>query len=435
MSKLAMHVAHYKRGAVGAIDAHNLRTCETHSNEDIDPERSQYNIQMLSPEGGSLYATVKEAAGQAAGRVTANSILVTEWVIYPPENLQDPFTADRVELERWGRDVLTWMEEKGLSPKSATTHLDETTTHMHVDTMPFTQDGRLSRKEVYTRSTLAAYHTELAAYLAEKGWDVQRGDVRQPGQNGKSKTVREYKAWAEKEKAKLEKEISAARAEAKEQVDAAKKEADAVQGFLGRQAAAYEENQRIIEEQERSIQETLDWLNSNPDLQRQVERTDELRRLRRVSEEAEQKAKAFERQLNMQTQLVACLREDLKARVSSYVELKNSKQEAWKGRSEAEQTVANLERALEDSGAIKGIIVRMALCGARAEAAAAREKHDALCAAVRAQKHKLQEEQQRLMKQSQDLDRLLEDSVDFGDRQPIERAAKEPTVGDDAGDR
>lgn len=428
MSKLAMHVEHYKRGSIGAIDQHNLRTGETHGNEDIDPERSEENIQLLTPEGGSLYAEVKAAADQAKGRVTANSVLVTEWIVYPPENLQNPYTADRDNLKAWGEDVLAWMKEKDLHPKAATIHLDETTAHMHIDTMPFTKDGRLSRKEIYTRKALSEYHTELAEYLAKKGWDIQRGDVRKKGEKGKSKTVREYKAWAEEEKARLEKELSAAKANAQEQIEAANKEAERAQAYIGqlseftaKQQQTYEENRQILKNLDNDIRETEEWLLSDPDFTRQVARTAELRRLREAEKTAAEKLKRQAEQLKAQAKMLECLREDLRARVEDYVDLKEKKKEAWANRSEAEQTVAVLQSILEDSGKVQGILVRMALCGAEAQAKKAREKHDALCAAVRAQKHKLKSEQRQLLRQSQELDQLIKDGADDAGRQSQKR--------------
>lgn len=200
MSKLALHVQHYKAGAVGAIDRHNKRLGDSHSNELIVPERSGDNIAILRPDG-DLYKVAREVADNAAGRVTKNSVLVSEWVIYPPEELRDPATAGAEDLQAWGEDVVTWMKDRGLNPKSATIHRDETTNHIHVDTIPLTSDGRLSRKELYTRENLTRYHTELAQYLQERGWNVERGESTEDRQV-RSLNVREFKK--QQEAARLE---------------------------------------------------------------------------------------------------------------------------------------------------------------------------------------------------------------------------------------
>lgn len=212
MSKLAMHVQHYKAGAVGAIDRHNKRLGDSHSNELIVPERSGDNIAVLRPDR-DLYVVAKDIADHAAGRVTKNSVLVSEWIIYPQEDLQDPATADPERLRAWGNDVIEWMKENGITPKSATIHRDETTNHIHVDTIPLTSDGRLSRKELYTREKLREYHTSLAEHLQARGWDIQRGESTEDRQV-RSKNVREFKQQQEAQKREAQRLIEEAKREA-----------------------------------------------------------------------------------------------------------------------------------------------------------------------------------------------------------------------------
>lgn len=191
MSRMAMHIQHYKGGAVGAIDRHNKRLGDSHGNELIVPERSGDNIAVLRPDG-DLLDIVREIASHAKGRVTKNSVLVSEWVIYPPEELQDPTKANAERLRSWGQDVVRWLHDKGLHPVSATIHRDETTNHMHIDTIPLTKDGRLCRKELYTRDTLKQFHSELSAHLKARGWNVERGQSTE-GKEVRSLNVREYK--------------------------------------------------------------------------------------------------------------------------------------------------------------------------------------------------------------------------------------------------
>ena len=224
MSKLAVHIEHYKAGAVGAIDRHNKRLGDSHSNELIDPARSGDNMAILRPDR-DLYEVVREVADHASGRVTKNSVLVTEWVVYPPEELQDPATADPHKLKEWSEDTVDWMRSKGLNPVSATLHRDETTNHLHVDTVPLTADGRLSRKELYTRDKLREYHTELAEHLQSRGWDIQRGESTK-GKQVKSKNVREYKKEQEAKLRELEqqvKDLTAERDTLQAELDSVKK--------------------------------------------------------------------------------------------------------------------------------------------------------------------------------------------------------------------
>ena len=216
MSKLAVHIQHYKKSAVGSLARHNWEkrgARDSHSNQDIDPSRSKDNIALVLPER-SLYREVKSMVEQSTGRVTSSSVWVSEWIIYPPEELQDPFVSNKEELQRYFSDVLEWMK-KEFKVKMAVVHMDETTVHMHVDTVPITKDGKLSRKAVYTRAALNNIHTKLADHLSKRGWDIQRGESTE-GKQVRSQTVPEYKKQAEEQKIQLVGEIQDLRKEAQE---------------------------------------------------------------------------------------------------------------------------------------------------------------------------------------------------------------------------
>ena len=216
MSKMALHIEHFKQGAVGSIAGHNWYkrgAHDEHSNQDIDPARSKDNIALVLPEEGSFYQDVKATVEQATGRVTAASVWVSEWILYPPEELQDPFTVDKDRLRQYYSDAMDWMQAQGYQVKLVAIHMDESTVHAHIDTVPLTKDGRLSRKDVYTRSAMSAIHTGLSRYLADKGWDIQRGESTK-GKGVSAKTVKEYKAEAEKEKLRLKAELDTLKAQA-----------------------------------------------------------------------------------------------------------------------------------------------------------------------------------------------------------------------------
>lgn len=256
MSRMALNIAHFKKGAVGSLGGHNWYKRgehDEHSNQDIDPARSKDNIALVLPEEGSFYQDVKSAVEQSTGRVTAASVWISEWVLYPPESLQNPLTADKEELRRFYGDALTWMREQGYHVKLAVVHMDETTVHAHIDTVPLTEDGRLSRKDIYTRVALNNIHTELAAHLANKGWDIQRGESTKEKQV-RSKTIPEYKKDAERKKLQLIQETREAHTAA-QMAKATNKTLESQVNALRGEAAALEAR----------IEEADEWLNQLPD--------------------------------------------------------------------------------------------------------------------------------------------------------------------------
>lgn len=207
MSKLAYHAAHFKSGSVNAIGGHNFEKrgeFDRHSNQDIDMTRSHLNVQLVRPEQ-SLYQTIKsDLAERCTGRVTAASNWMTETIVYPPDNI----LTDREKCIEYFKDVVGWhIQEFGEeNVKSSVAHFDETTPHLHTDLIPLTEDGRLSSKEVFARKNLNRHHTELAAYLQERGWDIQRGEPALDRQR-KSLTIKEFKREAEATRTELLQDI------------------------------------------------------------------------------------------------------------------------------------------------------------------------------------------------------------------------------------
>ena len=199
--------------------------------------------------------------------MTAASVWVSEWVLYPPENLQDPKTADREQLRRYFQDALDWLRENGYLVKLAVVHLDETTVHAHIDTVPLTQDGRLSRKEVYTRAALNGIHTDLAKHLADHGWDIQRGESTK-GKQVRSLSTPEYKKQAEAEKLQLIAQVDSLKeqlAEAEKRFATAESRLEDLQRKVMVNHDLMIQQASVIAEQEQRIADADEWLQQIPD--------------------------------------------------------------------------------------------------------------------------------------------------------------------------
>lgn len=209
MSKLAYHVGHYKKGQLAGIAGHNYEhrsEYTTHSNPDIDPSRSSDNMVLLAPATGSLYLAAKQrVAAAVTGRIRSDSNWITETITYPPDGM-----SDREQLRSYFQDVVSWHQQTFGTENvlAAVVHLDETTPHLHLDLMPITEDGRLAAKSIFTRKSLLQQQTDLAAYLAGKGWDIQRGEST-AGKSRHTLTVKEYKKQAERDREQLASELVA----------------------------------------------------------------------------------------------------------------------------------------------------------------------------------------------------------------------------------
>lgn len=215
-TKLAIHGASFKKGAVVGCDHHNRRWNEKYGNEDIDQSRTHENFSFKEP-AVSLYQDLKlevERVKQNGGRIRSDSNWFCEFCVYAPKNLS------KEQYKAYFKAVNDFfMDRVGESNvKLSVVHMDETTPHMHLDFCPLirNEDGepvKLSSKAIMTRQFLKSLHEELPKKLREHGFDVVRGDeVKVEDKPLKGRSVKRYKADMEREREALQAEVSALQA-------------------------------------------------------------------------------------------------------------------------------------------------------------------------------------------------------------------------------
>ena len=214
MSFLVLHMDKFKKEAVRGIQSHNERERESHSNPDIDYERSakNYELQDHAPESYAetiqnriddllLVKAVRKDAVHMCGLIVSSDSAFFEKL--SPYHTKRFFEESRKFLTEFvgAENVI-----------SAKVHMDEKTPHMHFLHVPVTSDGRLNANKIYTRESLKKLQTELPAYLQSRGFDLQRGVEQEPGAAKKHFNTREFKQQQEALH-NLEKEAQAVSAE------------------------------------------------------------------------------------------------------------------------------------------------------------------------------------------------------------------------------
>lgn len=199
MSYIVLHMDKFKKEAVRGIQSHNRRERESHSNPDIDYERSGHNYDLHEPTAGNyveviqnriddllLVKAVRKDAVHMCGLIISSDSAFFEKL--PPEETKRFFEESKAFLADFvgSENVI-----------SATVHMDEKTPHMHFLHVPVTSDGRLNANKIYTRESLKKLQTELPAYLQSRGFNVQRGVEQMPGATKKHLDTREFKQQQE----------------------------------------------------------------------------------------------------------------------------------------------------------------------------------------------------------------------------------------------
>lgn len=198
MSYLVFHMDKFKKEAVRGIQSHNLRERKSHSNPDIDAQRSCKNYELL--EGAS-----SDYARAVQNRI--DDLLLTKSVRRDAVHMCGLIvSSDREFFWRLGPEETRRFFEESKSfltdfvgkenVLSAMVHMDEKTPHMHFLHVPVI-NGRLNAKGLYTRDSLKRLQTEFHRHLHSKGFDIQRGVEQEPGSKKKHLDTREFKQQQE----------------------------------------------------------------------------------------------------------------------------------------------------------------------------------------------------------------------------------------------
>jgi len=180
MSYLVCHVQKFKTNDIKGTQIHNQRESKNSKNKDINRDRTNLNYDLHNEKHINYNHKVKEIIkegysvnkGIRKDAVVMTSTLITsdsEYFKKLPQEDQEKFFKQTYEFlkEKYG--------EKNIV--AATVHLDETTPHMHLCSVPLTEDGRLSAKITFNRKALLQLQSELPKHLQSKGFDVQRGEA------------------------------------------------------------------------------------------------------------------------------------------------------------------------------------------------------------------------------------------------------------------
>lgn len=239
---------------------HNLRKTmdkyKNHSNEMIDPARTEQNIDWVR-DGQELAELVEERlANEYTGKkkLRSDAVILRDVIVQPSPDVFEGLSEDakRKKAVQFTNDSLAWFaDEFGQeNVMAASLHLDETNPHTHVMVMPMTGDGRLAQKEFFKGpGDFKRQHREYREHMNARGWDFDL--------ENKYGAVDSHKTPVYKKNAKA---IEAQRLEHKAMVDELKSDPD-----LRKRAedAVYDDiyatvlagEQRAIQEREKALNE------------------------------------------------------------------------------------------------------------------------------------------------------------------------------------
>lgn len=169
-----------KRTDLGGIQRESTRTATEYNNK-VAPGMDVFNV-VLKESNNWLQDINKEI--QAAGaKARSNSVMALDTIYTAsPEFFQERTNA---ENDRFFRDCLKFHESHFGHIISAVVHYDETTPHLHVISVPLTQDGRLSARDVIGNKAKMSKTQDQFFEQVGRGYGLERG-IHMDGQEKKT---------------------------------------------------------------------------------------------------------------------------------------------------------------------------------------------------------------------------------------------------------
>lgn len=193
-----------KRTDITGIQKENNRTATSYNNN-VNRERSELNVPLI--QSNNWTQDIKAEIDRAGAHTRSNSVVALDTLYTASPQFFDDKTQE--QTEHFFKECLQFHQERFGHIISAVIHYDETTPHLHVVSVPLTQDGRLSARDVIGNRAKMSRTQDMFYEQVGKVYGLDRGK-RGDGQEKKEHTsaqehkLREVKANKERELEELD---------------------------------------------------------------------------------------------------------------------------------------------------------------------------------------------------------------------------------------
>lgn len=210
MSYAICRMQKFKMRDVKGIQIHNQREKESHTNHDIESDRTQLNYDLHNDGHIDYLKTVKDKIEQNVETnraIRKDAVVMCEFIVTSDREFFDVLDMiDPDQQKVFFEEAYSFLKERygERNIVHAAVHLDEKTPHMHVGMVPVTEENKLSAKQIFNRKELVSLQDDFHAHMVEKGFYLERGI----SSDKKHVEMRKLKAMTAKEEINtLEKEI------------------------------------------------------------------------------------------------------------------------------------------------------------------------------------------------------------------------------------
>lgn len=200
-----MNIQKRKKNDITGIQKEATRTATDYNNR-VQPDMNFLNVDLI--QSNNWMQDIQAKIDRAGAKMRSNSVVALD-AIYTASGEFFKGKSNE-ECNQYFRDCLEFHQRKFGHVISAIVHYDETTPHMHILSVPLTQDGRLSAREIIGNRTkmsqmqTAFYEQVGRDYGLERGIHIMDGQEKKEHISAQEHELREIKQEIAKGQEELE---------------------------------------------------------------------------------------------------------------------------------------------------------------------------------------------------------------------------------------
>ena len=165
-----MRMEKRKRQDISGLQREATRTAVEYNNQ-VTPGLDIYNQELVHSD--DWLASIQHEIDTAGAKVRSNSVLALDTIYTASSEFFK--LHDSQAIDEYFRDCLDYHRRRYGHVVSAIVHYDEQTPHMHIMSVPLTQDGRLSAREIVGGRAQMAHAQDMFFEQVGQRYELQRG--------------------------------------------------------------------------------------------------------------------------------------------------------------------------------------------------------------------------------------------------------------------
>lgn len=165
-----MRMEKRKKQDISGLQREATRTATEYNNK-VVPGMDVYNQELQHSD--DWLADIQREIDTAGARTRSNSVVALDTIYTAsPEFFK---LHDTQTIDKFFQDCLDYHRQRYGHVVSAIVHYDEQTPHMHIMSVPLTQDGRLSAREIVGNRVTMAHAQDMFFEQVGKSYGLERG--------------------------------------------------------------------------------------------------------------------------------------------------------------------------------------------------------------------------------------------------------------------